>query len=123
MGKVRVIVKTVSSRPLIIGHGVEGVLARQDDPQYLRRQIGNGSVMAYNRTGRGTIVVSRRRELLRTSEIGFRGGESRQRDEARHRRYNMEVVAQGVANVASAIFGGISVTRTIARTAAGPLQF
>jgi SulP family sulfate permease len=29
----------------------------------------------------------------------------------------MEVVAQGVANVVSAIFGGISVTGTIARTA------
>lgn len=29
----------------------------------------------------------------------------------------MEVVAQGIANVASAIFGGISVTGTIARTA------
>jgi sulfate permease, SulP family len=35
----------------------------------------------------------------------------------RKHRYNMEVVAQGVANVASAIFGGISVTGTIARTA------
>ena len=35
----------------------------------------------------------------------------------RKHRYNMELVAQGVANVASAIFGGISVTRTIARTA------
>jgi sulfate permease, SulP family len=29
----------------------------------------------------------------------------------------MEVVAQGIANVASAVFGGISVTGTIARTA------
>jgi len=35
----------------------------------------------------------------------------------RKHRYNMEVVAQGVANVASATFGGISVTGTIARTA------
>jgi SulP family sulfate permease len=35
----------------------------------------------------------------------------------RKHRYNMEVVAQGIANVASAIFGGISVTGTIARTA------
>jgi len=35
----------------------------------------------------------------------------------RKHRYNMEVVAQGVANIASAIFGGISVTGTIARTA------
>jgi sulfate permease, SulP family len=35
----------------------------------------------------------------------------------RKHRYNMEIVAQGVANVASAIFGGISVTGTIARTA------
>jgi SulP family sulfate permease len=35
----------------------------------------------------------------------------------RKHRYNMEVVAQGVANVASALFGGISVTGTIARTA------
>ena len=35
----------------------------------------------------------------------------------RKHRYNMEVVAQGVANVVSAIFGGISVTGTIARTA------
>lgn len=32
-------------------------------------------------------------------------------------RSNMELVAQGVANVASALFGGISVTGTIARTA------
>jgi SulP family sulfate permease len=35
----------------------------------------------------------------------------------RKHRYNMEMVAQGVGNVASAIFGGISVTGTIARTA------
>ena len=35
----------------------------------------------------------------------------------RKHRYNMEVVAQGIANVASAIFGGISLTGTIARTA------
>ena len=35
----------------------------------------------------------------------------------RKHRYNMELVAQGVANVASACFGGISVTGTIARTA------
>ena len=35
----------------------------------------------------------------------------------RRHRYNMEVVAQGIANVASALFGGISVTGTIARTA------
>lgn len=32
-------------------------------------------------------------------------------------RSNMELIAQGTANVASAIFGGISVTGTIARTA------
>jgi SulP family sulfate permease len=32
-------------------------------------------------------------------------------------RSNMELVAQGIANVASALFGGISVTGTIARTA------
>lgn len=32
-------------------------------------------------------------------------------------RSNMELVAQGIANVASAVFGGISVTGTIARTA------
>ena len=32
-------------------------------------------------------------------------------------RSNMELVAQGVANMASALFGGISVTGTIARTA------
>jgi sulfate permease, SulP family len=35
----------------------------------------------------------------------------------RKHRYNMELVAQGIANIASAIFGGISVTGTIARTA------
>ncbi len=35
----------------------------------------------------------------------------------RKHRPNMELVAQGVANVASALFGGISVTGTIARTA------
>jgi SulP family sulfate permease len=35
----------------------------------------------------------------------------------RKHRYNMELVAQGIANVASAICGGISVTGTIARTA------
>lgn len=35
----------------------------------------------------------------------------------RKHRYNMELVAQGAANVASAFFGGISVTGTIARTA------
>jgi SulP family sulfate permease len=35
----------------------------------------------------------------------------------RRHRSNMELVAQGIANVASAIFGGISVTGTIARTA------
>jgi SulP family sulfate permease len=35
----------------------------------------------------------------------------------RHHRSNMELVAQGIANVASALFGGISVTGTIARTA------
>lgn len=33
------------------------------------------------------------------------------------RRSNMELVAQGIANVASALLGGISVTGTIARTA------
>ena len=32
-------------------------------------------------------------------------------------RSNMELVAQGIANIASALFGGISVTGTIARTA------
>jgi SulP family sulfate permease len=36
---------------------------------------------------------------------------------ARVHRSNMELVAQGLANVASALFGGISVTGTIARTA------
>jgi SulP family sulfate permease len=36
---------------------------------------------------------------------------------ARQHRYHMELVAQGIANVASALFGGISVTGTIARTA------
>jgi SulP family sulfate permease len=35
----------------------------------------------------------------------------------RAHRYNMELVAQGIANMASAVFGGISVTGTIARTA------
>ena len=35
----------------------------------------------------------------------------------RKHRSNMELVAQGVANVASALFGGIAVTGTIARTA------
>jgi sulfate permease, SulP family len=35
----------------------------------------------------------------------------------RKHRSNMELVAQGIANVASAVFGGISVTGTIARTA------
>jgi SulP family sulfate permease len=35
----------------------------------------------------------------------------------RKHRYNMELVAQGIANIASALFGGISVTGTIARTA------
>jgi SulP family sulfate permease len=35
----------------------------------------------------------------------------------RKHRYNMELVAQGVANIASALFGGICVTGTIARTA------
>lgn len=35
----------------------------------------------------------------------------------RKHRYNLELVAQGVANIASALFGGISVTGTIARTA------
>ena len=36
----------------------------------------------------------------------------------RRHRSNMELVAQGAANVASAVFGGICVTGTIARTAA-----
>jgi len=35
----------------------------------------------------------------------------------RRHRSNMELVAQGVANVGSALFGGLSVTGTIARTA------
>ena len=35
----------------------------------------------------------------------------------RHHRSNMELVAQGAANIASSLFGGISVTGTIARTA------
>jgi SulP family sulfate permease len=35
----------------------------------------------------------------------------------RKHRYNMELVAQGLANIVSALFGGISVTGTIARTA------
>jgi len=35
----------------------------------------------------------------------------------RRHRSNMELVAQGIANVVSALFGGISVTGTIARTA------
>jgi SulP family sulfate permease len=35
----------------------------------------------------------------------------------RRHRSNMELIAQGIANVASAMFGGISVTGTIARTA------
>ncbi|WP_309607030.1 SulP family inorganic anion transporter [Phenylobacterium sp.] len=35
----------------------------------------------------------------------------------RRHRSNMELVAQGVANVASAFFGGIAVTGTVARTA------
>ena len=35
----------------------------------------------------------------------------------RKHRYHMELVAQGIANIASSIFGGISVTGTIARTA------
>ncbi len=36
---------------------------------------------------------------------------------ARRHRSNMELIAQGVANIGSALFGGISVTGTIARTA------
>ena len=36
---------------------------------------------------------------------------------SRKHRSNMELVAQGIANIASSIFGGISVTGTIARTA------
>jgi SulP family sulfate permease len=35
----------------------------------------------------------------------------------RKHRYNMELVAQGIANVATALFGGLCVTGTIARTA------
>src|SRR5207244_11604044 len=35
----------------------------------------------------------------------------------RKHRSNMELVAQGIANIGSALFGGISVTGTIARTA------
>jgi len=35
----------------------------------------------------------------------------------RKHRSNMELVAQGIANMASAIFGGVAVTGTIARTA------
>jgi SulP family sulfate permease len=35
----------------------------------------------------------------------------------RRHRANMELIAQGIANMASALFGGISVTGTIARTA------
>ncbi|MHB1207559.1 MAG: SulP family inorganic anion transporter, partial [Rhodospirillaceae bacterium] len=35
----------------------------------------------------------------------------------RKHRSNMELLAQGIANIASAVFGGISVTGTIARTA------
>jgi SulP family sulfate permease len=35
----------------------------------------------------------------------------------RKHRSNMELVAQGIANMASALFGGIAVTGTIARTA------
>jgi sulfate permease, SulP family len=35
----------------------------------------------------------------------------------RKHRSDMELVAQGLANIASALFGGISVTGTIARTA------
>ncbi|HZZ32931.1 MAG TPA: SulP family inorganic anion transporter [Phenylobacterium sp.] len=36
---------------------------------------------------------------------------------ARRHRSNMELVGQGIANIASALFGGIAVTGTIARTA------
>lgn len=36
---------------------------------------------------------------------------------SRKHRSNMELIAQGLANMASALFGGISVTGTIARTA------
>lgn len=35
----------------------------------------------------------------------------------RRHRYNMELIAQGIANVASGLFGGLCVTGTIARTA------
>src|SRR3546814_5391554 len=35
----------------------------------------------------------------------------------RRHRSNMELTAQGLANMASALFGGIAVTGTIARTA------
>ena len=35
----------------------------------------------------------------------------------RKHRYNMELVAQGIANVVTALFGGLCVTGTIARTA------
>jgi len=35
----------------------------------------------------------------------------------RKHRSNMELLAQGIANIVSAVFGGISVTGTIARTA------
>ena len=35
----------------------------------------------------------------------------------RKHRSNMELVAQGIANIGSALFGGIAVTGTIARTA------
>jgi hypothetical protein len=35
----------------------------------------------------------------------------------RKHRSNMELVAQGIANVGSALFGGLPVTGTIARTA------
>src|SRR6185295_1648548 len=36
---------------------------------------------------------------------------------ARKHRSNMELIGQGIANIASACFGGICVTGTIARTA------
>src|SRR6185295_4549253 len=36
---------------------------------------------------------------------------------ARKHRSNMELIGQGIANIASALFGGICVTGTIARTA------
>lgn len=35
-----------------------------------------------------------------------------------HHRCNMELVAQGVGNIGSALFGGIPATGAIARTAA-----